>query len=89
VEKSAKIDGDSRCGWDPSAQSDGSKSEQARHCMDLQHCLHWLRLALPHLVLAVDVLPLLKDIFYLSVYLFIEPTHLVLAVNVREYHARI
>jgi hypothetical protein len=37
-------------GWDPSAQSEGSKSEQARQCMDLQHCLHWLHLGPTHLL---------------------------------------
>jgi hypothetical protein len=31
-------------GWDPSAQSEESKSEQARQCMDVEHCLHWLHL---------------------------------------------
>ena len=35
-------------GWDPCAQSDGSKSEQVRQCMDLQHSLHWLHLGPTH-----------------------------------------
>jgi hypothetical protein len=48
------------CGWDPSAQSAESKSEQARQCMDLEyylhclhclHCLHWLHLEPTHLAL--------------------------------------
>jgi hypothetical protein len=29
-------------GWDPSGESDGSKSEQVKQCMDLEQCLHWL-----------------------------------------------
>jgi hypothetical protein len=40
-------------GWDPRAESNGSKSEQVRQCMDLQHCLHWLHLeplSITHLV---------------------------------------
>jgi hypothetical protein len=28
------------CGWDPSVQSGGSKSEQVKHCMDLEHFIH-------------------------------------------------
>jgi hypothetical protein len=35
------------CGWGPRAQSDDSKSEQVRQCMDLQHCLHWLHAVAP------------------------------------------
>jgi hypothetical protein len=31
-------------GWDPSAESDGSKSEQVKQCMDLAHFIHWLHL---------------------------------------------
>jgi hypothetical protein len=27
-------------GWDPSEESEESKSEQVMHCMDPQHCLH-------------------------------------------------
>jgi hypothetical protein len=41
------VDGTQRtcyCGWDPRAQSGDSKSEQAKHCMDLGHGLHWLHL---------------------------------------------
>jgi hypothetical protein len=37
-------------GWDPSAQSEGSKSEQVRQRMDLEHCLHWLHLEPTHLI---------------------------------------
>jgi hypothetical protein len=29
-------------GCDPRAESGGSKLAQARQCMDLEHCLHWL-----------------------------------------------
>jgi hypothetical protein len=29
-------------GWDPSGESENSKSEQDNVCMDLQHGLHWL-----------------------------------------------
>jgi hypothetical protein len=36
-------------GWNPSAQRDDSTSEQARQCMDLQHCLHWLHFEPTHL----------------------------------------
>jgi hypothetical protein len=36
-------------GWDPSAQSGGSKSEQVKKCMDLEHCPHWLHLEPTHL----------------------------------------
>jgi hypothetical protein len=39
------------CGWDPSAQSGGSKSEQVKQCMDPEHCLHWLHLEPTHHVL--------------------------------------
>jgi hypothetical protein len=45
------------CGWDPSRESDNSKSEpseskseQVRQCMDLEHCLHWLHLEPTHLI---------------------------------------
>jgi hypothetical protein len=31
-------------GWDPSAQSGDSKSEQVIQCVDLEHCPHWLHL---------------------------------------------
>jgi hypothetical protein len=36
---SALVDGIQRiyCGWDPSAESDSSKSEQVNRCMDLKH----------------------------------------------------
>jgi hypothetical protein len=44
-------------GWDPSGESDNSKSEQAKQCMDLQHCLHWLSLG-PHLPTALHWLHL-------------------------------
>jgi hypothetical protein len=40
-------------GWDPSAQSGGSKSEQVKHCMGLvhyRHCLYCLHLEPTHLV---------------------------------------
>jgi hypothetical protein len=37
-------------GWDPSAESDNSKSEQVKHCMDLEHCMHWLHLEPTHLL---------------------------------------
>jgi hypothetical protein len=35
-------------GWDPSAESDNSKSEQVKNCMDLEHCLHLLHLEPTH-----------------------------------------
>jgi hypothetical protein len=37
-------------GWDPIAQSEGSKSEQVKQCMNLQHCLHQLHLEPTHRV---------------------------------------
>jgi hypothetical protein len=37
-------------GWDPSAQSGGSMSEQVEECMDLEHRLHWLHLEPTHLL---------------------------------------
>jgi hypothetical protein len=37
--------------WNPSAQSDDSKSEQVKHCIHLQHSLHWLHLEPTHLSL--------------------------------------
>jgi hypothetical protein len=40
------------CRWDASAQSEVSKSELVRQCIDLQHCLHWLYLEPTHHVLA-------------------------------------
>jgi hypothetical protein len=38
-------------GWDPSGESDNSKSEQVKQCMDLEHCLHCLHLEATHLLL--------------------------------------
>jgi hypothetical protein len=47
----ARNDADSStCGWVPSGESDSSKSEQVKECMDLEHCLHWLHLEPTHLV---------------------------------------
>jgi hypothetical protein len=37
-------------GIQESAQSDDSKSEQVRQCVDLQHYLHWLHLEPTHLL---------------------------------------
>jgi hypothetical protein len=50
--RASHLDGIQRmyCGWDPSAQSGGSKSEQVKHCMDLEHCVHWLHLEPTHLL---------------------------------------
>jgi hypothetical protein len=31
-------------GYVPRGESDNSKSEQVKHCMDLEHCRHWLHL---------------------------------------------
>jgi hypothetical protein len=45
-------------GWDPSAQSEESKSEQVKHCIDLVHCVHgahWLDLEPTHLVVGTQV----------------------------------
>jgi hypothetical protein len=42
-----RVDGIQRIydgGWNPSAASDGSKSEQVMRCMDPKHCVHWLHL---------------------------------------------
>jgi hypothetical protein len=50
---------------DPSAQSGGSKSEQVRQCMDLEHCPHWLHLEPNHLLY-----------YYCLHWLHLEPTHL-------------
>jgi hypothetical protein len=41
---------DISCGCDPSAQSGNGKSEQVKQRMDLEHCLHWLRLEPAHLL---------------------------------------
>jgi hypothetical protein len=40
------------CSWDPSGESDDSKLEQVKYCIDLVlvHCVHWLHLELTHLV---------------------------------------
>jgi hypothetical protein len=43
-------------GWDPSAVSDDSKSEQVKQCMDLVHCLHWLHLEPTHLLSTLSAL---------------------------------
>jgi hypothetical protein len=37
-------------GWVPSVQSEESKSEQDKECMDLKHCMHWLHLEPTHLL---------------------------------------
>jgi hypothetical protein len=37
-------------GWDPSAQSDDSRSEQVKRCMDLKHCVSFLHLEPAHLL---------------------------------------
>jgi hypothetical protein len=37
-------------GWDPSGESEESKPEQVRQCMDLEHCLHSLHLEPTHRV---------------------------------------
>jgi hypothetical protein len=35
-------------GWVRSRESDSSRSEQVKQCMDLQHCPHWLNLEPTH-----------------------------------------
>jgi hypothetical protein len=37
-------------GWDPSEESDNSKSGQVKHYMDLEHWPHWLHLEPTHLL---------------------------------------
>jgi hypothetical protein len=44
------------CGWNPSAHSGESKTEQVRQCMALEHCLHWLHLEPTHLVCSYPAL---------------------------------
>jgi hypothetical protein len=40
-------------GWDPSGESDNSKSEQVKQCMGLEHYLHCLHLEPTHLLLPI------------------------------------